>query len=88
MYRKINEEFEFNVVFLGNPKVGKTSLIQSIVSGTANLVGSSETDHMYEMLNMRQSVRQEISKHRLQLPKSNQIVPMSLYDTKGAHYSS
>ena len=47
MYNKLDEDFEYNVVVLGDPKVGKTSLIQSIVNGSVNLGHSLESDQIY-----------------------------------------
>ena len=52
----MDQDFVFNVVVFGDPKVGKTSLLQSIVTGNVNLVHSTESDKMYEMLNIRKSV--------------------------------
>ena len=56
MYLDIEEDFQFNVVVLGDSKVGKTSLIQSIVSDYVNMVASSDTDQMYQMIGLRKSV--------------------------------
>ena len=55
MYQQLEAEFEFNVVVLGDARVGKTSLIQSYVNGGADLVRSRDSDKMYEMLNVHKS---------------------------------
>ena len=66
MYNMLESDFEYNIVVLGDSKVGKTSLIKSIVAGSADLVHSSESDQMYEMLNMRKSVTtKELWKHKV-----------------------
>lgn len=87
IYMDIDQQFEYNIVVLGDPKVGKTSLIQSIINGQScmnNIRGSAE---MYEMLNLHKSVDKEMSKCKLELTSGDKI-PVTFYDTRTAHYSS
>ena len=87
MYKQIESDFEYNVVVLGDAKVGKTSLIKTIVTGCANLVLSSESDQMYTMLNMRKSVTQrELWKHKIELSDGSKL-PVSIHDTNNSRLS-
>ena len=45
LLQQIVDDFEFNIVVLGAPRVGKTSLVSSITSG--NLVHSEESHNLY-----------------------------------------
>ena len=68
LYRQLEADFDFNVVVLGDSKVGKTSLIQSYVNGGADLVHTRDSDGMYEMLNIhKSSPAREIRKHKVEL---------------------
>ena len=68
LYRQLEVDFDFNVVVLGDSKVGKTSLIQSYVNGSPDLVRTRDSDGMYEMLNIQKSTpAREIRKHKVEL---------------------
>ena len=68
LYRQLEADFDFNVVVLGDSKVGKTSLIQSYVNGGPDLVRTRDSDGMYEMLNIQKSSpTREIRKHKVEL---------------------
>ena len=61
---------------LGDPRVGKTSLIKSIVTGGVDLINTRESDQMFSLLNQRRDFEQELTKHRLQLD-DNLSIPVS-----------
>ena len=44
IFKQLEIDFEFNVAVLGARKVGKTSLIKSIVRGTFDLLSSQESE--------------------------------------------
>ena len=72
---------------LGDPRVGKTSLIQTVVSGNCDMVRSSDTNQMCDFLNLHNSLNQEIWNHNLSLDDGNAI-PVTLYDTKNSRCTS
>ena len=88
VYENIESDFEFKVVVLGDAKVGKTSLIQSIVTGSANLVHTTESDPMYTMLNMRKSVAiKEFHKHNIELKDGSKHRAI-IHDTQNSRSTS
>ena len=88
LYAQLEADFDFNVVVLGDSKVGKTSLLQSYVNGGADLVRTRDSDGMYEMLNMhKSSPTREIWKHKVELHDGSQL-PLTLHDTKSQSYKT
>ena len=75
-----------NVVVLGDPKVGKTSLLKAIVSGSTKSV-ELENQPLESLMNTRKSANQEVWKHRLDIGSGVKL-PIAFHDTKNKHYSS
>jgi len=83
---KVDPEFEFNIVVLGSRKVGKTSLIQSVVNG--NMVpladsGLTATDDSYGggSRRLQQSLEQELVRHNLDMGHKKGSIPVTFFDT-------
>ena len=80
--------FEFNVLVLGDAKVGKTSLIQTIVKGGTDLVHTRDSEQMYEMLNMHKSTpTRELWKHKVEISDGSEIT-VKFHDTQSPRYDA
>ena len=66
LYKQLEDSFEYNIVVLGAPRVGKSSLVSSITARPM-LAMTTDTQQMYEAIGLRQAFKQEITKHNLQL---------------------
>ena len=75
--QKIENSFEFKVLVLGERGVGKTSLIQTLVAGYADVVDDGSSESMMNPTDLLKSCEQELWKHRIKLSEDD-LIPMQI----------
>ena len=99
---QLEPEWEYNIVVLGTRKVGKTSLIQTIVNGGHMHHGRMDESCLDLISNNQQSLQQETWRHHLDIGYKRGTIPVTLvsntqlrltsflvqHDTVSQHYSS